>query len=1440
MTISEQKSNLYEKSSLSTRSPSSSISSSFTTINGLPRSRFDDRATTKTSLALQEYKKTSFNNEKKTQWSDEQAAQGSMFKWSPLSKINHIIESSSFISERGTVLQVVSNSIYIAVSTSKSIVVIFNYKQSIEAILNDELNKALKLGQELTREIRRDPRHELDNDPHFFPTSFRASPFSATVEFTKTAPKGKISAMAFSSDSSFFVAGYENGLICVWDLNSNRSRLLPSVIRPFFTIYPKLPRARSETEGHVINTLIKSVRFLHPHNNQIMSIDASGLSLFHRILQKLMTRYATSNRLCAKKVQMQAQLPLGSAYEITDEMGVISLLSNDDLMIISSTSLNDPEVINLRQQYTYNIRSNTSNQLSMSWFPCSKKPKGVGAEGGGKGVVNAKLACSWGNILHIIELDNEILPSNLRRIVEDAKDKDRAVPKLPFKRTCKWHEASNIVDSKWILTDILCVFLLMEDTSGLQMKTYYYDGSTLIPIAKDEICGDVQKVDLAKQSLLALKDAQLYMGRQLSWADLILRKVSLSQYQDALQLADEYYQTSSAGLLAAVGLPTSKDKRLKLLYPYFLDIMRASMPSLSKDFDPTKLHIYFDVLTYAASDDILEELLESVDDDRVYFEVLEPYILFGTIKVLPPNVLKHLIKHYVSIGEGELLTELLCTLDIKSLDIDLAIKLCKEYRLNDCLIYIWNILLNDYQTPFFDFVQEYSSPQFELTEQSAKAYTYMTYILTGRQYPTDRLISNNNNNNNNNDDGGGAKGAIRSMCDALFSHTAIEKDGALVLTQDKDIVFPYLYLFLKQSSILMMSALNEFFESSFLNENEKYNRQYLLEVLIDLFRVNESSFTEFDKCQLAIFIARNYPKYFQLLRLPESILDTVINRLCSNTNATLSEDCELALCSLIPLYTPDDEMFVEKLKLSKFYNVLFDIFNAQGKYSRALEIWLMKRSKNDGHDASSVNNCNSVGEGDDPCFAGDNSFAFETMNVLESALIKTQDVSEKLNVAKVIKSNFDILVSLDWKRFLQLVNRYVPSMHTEILDINNDKIAFAYIKTLFSMHITDLDPFLYRYIQLMIKDDRVNAVQFVEKWGEKIVRSSSRNQIEKVFDDFAFTEGKACLLENDKDHQGAVDCILAHLQRISKHLRKQDQRQRFTSLLSYCFAICENYGNLVNNEGDETYKSDKIAKSYENVSGNGKYNNENLHADEKLWLKIINFLVEMANTFTFGEEHLYFNQCVQNCFRRLSDYKLTTSDGEQSFLAIFNTFLSQHSKSDIEKEEVQDLGQNLGQTLDQIGVATLSNIRGVLQEVFISYSYELEMLKISLKMLNSDVYKRMLMIRGNKLKGWAIKSAKDCCACGKSIGGNKEQLGEPVFDEHVLAWEDSQQQQLLLIKPVKKPANDVFENEADKGKDQLFHFLELTYFKCGHAYHTNCLEKLRSAKHCVLCAAPRH
>lgn len=48
-----------------------------------------------------------------------------------------------------------------------------------------------------------------------------------------------------------------------------------------------------------------------------------------------------------------------------------------------------------------------------------------------------------------------------------------------------------------------------------------------------------------------------------------------------------------------------------------------------------------------------------------------------------------------------------------------------------------------------------------------------------------------------------------------------------------------------------------------MNEDPKLNRQYLIEALIDIFEANDEQFTDFDKCQLLIFIARNYPKYSQ-------------------------------------------------------------------------------------------------------------------------------------------------------------------------------------------------------------------------------------------------------------------------------------------------------------------------------------------------------------------------------------------------------------------------------------------------------------------------------------------------------------------------------------------------------------------------------------------------
>ncbi|CAK9437855.1 uncharacterized protein LODBEIA_P22330 [Lodderomyces beijingensis] len=1352
--------NLYELSTRTLRSPSLSISSrtsSSTDTASIKRLRFDDRSTTKTSLALKQYRDASVKTKEELlqqRPSPSSAADSKihgMFSWSPLRKINESISDEE-------VMHVTSNSIYIAVALGSSDVIIFNYKQAIEV--------------------------RLDTEEH------------------NRNPSAKITSLAFSSDSTHFVAGYEDGVIRIWDMNSNRSPSVPSVVRPHFIIPPKSshPDEHEEFQGHQLNSAIKYVDFIQQHNHLVVSVDESGSMLHHKLSRKLMKKHVKTERLVAfnnmtrknlpSKILKYGQLPLGSSPQITDEMGVVALLTQNTLTIASVVSLNDPDLTNMVTHFKL-TRSGTRNgneesdqhmdslSTAMNWYPCTRTSRGIN---------NAKLACSWHDTLNIIELDNNCLPSNLIRIVHDAKDKDKAVPKLPFRRTCKWQSSSAIVDLKWASSDVLCVFVQSEDNE-IHIKTFHYDGSLLVQIAEDEMEGGVRRINTAKQSFLVLRrDSKLFLGRQLSWADILLKDVSTGNYVDALFVTNEYYQTTSRGKLTAVGLPVNKEKRLQVLRPYLVEIMRESLPLLSKADSANSLNIYFDVIAYVGNTEMLEDILEALHNDEKFFDTLESYILFGTLSVLPPAILRRLVEYYASARKGELLTEILCTLDIKSLDIDLAIQLCTKYKLRDCLIYIWNVLLNDYEAPFIEFIAEFGNAEaaFIGSEDYYKAYAYMSYILTGRQYPTDRYIPH------------GEREAALAICNILFSSGPVQISGKVIPTTttgtNAETIFPYLYVFLHADSFQMLSTLNEFFESSFLNEDPKYTRQYLIEALLDLFEANKQNFTDFDKAQLAIFIARNYPKYSQLIRLSESTLDSVVDTLCRNADASIVEDCELALQSLVSLYVPEDTGFEQKLESAGFYGVLVDLYNSQGKYSRALESWLLKNGR---ETATTITSSTTPAA----ALVGEIS-GQQLMDLIHNSFSKIKVSSEKINIIKVLKNNFEKFAKLDVQAFYTLIEKYAPHAHAEVLNVKDDAVAYQYTTMLLTTPDLKWKDFLPRHLQLMIRLEESKVFAFVELWSAQLVASEQKHLDEmlKLLHDHELVDAEACLLVCQNEYVLAIDCILEFLKQ-----KKTDSessfidaacQDRFVYLLEYAMKICER---------PETYDVQ--------VS-------QDLNLNEQLWLKIIHTLVEVANHA--ASNHIagqnFINHCIHECFRTMSDSKLNNSKREQSFLVIFNKFLAQYTTTRREGDEDEEH--------NEAKIASLSNIRGILQEVFISYSYDSEMLKISFKMLNDDVYKNMLIIRDNKLRGWMIKAAQVCSSCGKWIGGGgggvngsgtgDNGLPEAVLDPHVLAWEDRQRGGI---------------------KSQLgsFKFLELIYFECGHAYHSTCLEKLQSYKKCVLC-----
>ncbi|KAG7660458.1 VPS8 [[Candida] subhashii] len=1374
---------------------SSSTSSSIRQSSPIKKLHFDDRSRTKTSLALRSYKKSSFstlnlvnNNLNHHQPIDQEPLHG-VFKWNETTDISDIISSMGFVDNHGPVVDMAATAIHLGLATEKGRVVIFNYHQEIECVL--------------IVEVEEEERHERTRSS----AGGGGGGGSGEVE---------ISCMSFSADSTMLAAGYKNGQIRLWDLNSKKVTMgtggIPSIL-PYFVIQPISLSGRftKNFQGHIIDCKITNISFINDSNSQLISTDESGLVFYHNGIKKFMNKYFSCSKILGKNdanlstntdngddrfsILTSEMLPLGSSHQITDKMGILAILTPKLLTIVSTISLNDSHIPNVIQHFKIGRSKHvniTPNGLvgSLSWCPCMESQNG-------KIIKNAKIAYSWNNVLTIIELNNQSFPPNFISVINELKNKDKSVPKLPFKKTSRWispHPSDVIQSTKWISSDILTIFL-SQQSQTTTMISFYYDGKSLTPVGQDPIQINIHRLVSFKNRLLAftlLPERKIFMGRQMSWADIISTKLSQGNYADALETVYEYYTTmerssngsASDGKLILVGLDKDQTRRQGLVEPYLEQIMRESIGYLfsrdrGKEERREYLGVYFRIVSLIAPKgfDILEEVFEKLEEegeeeDEEFFGVLEPFILTNSIKALPALLLKRLVEYYIQANKGELLTDMLCMMDIESLDIDLTIQLCEQYNLRDCLIYIWNYLLHDYETPLIDFLSDILQPdeEFIQSEEYLKAYTYMSYILTGRQYPTDRFIEPKYESE-----------AKTKICDILFSNTSISRNGHSVPCIKQSTIFPYLYTFLKINSFEMLSTMNEFFEDPHLNDDsQRLNRQYLTEALIDLYDSNERDLSDQDRCQLAIFVGRNYPKYSQFIRLSESILTKIINTLCEcNEGEEYSQDCELALSSLLPHYAPDigEDFLIEKLTLAKYYNVLIGIYKSKGQYSNALEIWIKKLNEENSNDENIREEYESSSGGD------------SLLTMVEQSFLGSRNANDRLVLISVIKNNFMVFVRLDIGNFVSLVDKYCPQLHFQVFELNDDVMEFAYLKELFDGKkkvCRDYIPFVGKYIEVLAMFDSPAVFQFVQNWQSILI--DDENEFNKCIDVLRSKElvdSQASLLVLKGDYLEAETSILDYMKKIAPKLEdNQSIRDKFEQILSYLVNICElpqTYTILIESD---------------------------FSLNEKMWLDVIHNLVEMANNTKKLTTHDFINKCIHDCFRTISDYKLNSihigDQKEKSFLVIFNRFLQEYSQ--------------------ESKIATLSNIRGILQEVFISYSYESEMLKISLRMLNKDIYKNTILIKGNKLRGWNIK-AKICSSCGKLMwGGNGSST---IMDDHILAWEDRERRHLLLVT----------EQMKEEDSRQVFHSCELIFFMCGHGYHLKCLESLgiKHKKYCLIC-----
>lgn len=1243
----------------------------------MTKTSFDDRSHTEISQSIKKHKRISST--------PIQLEFDNLFSWTKTHELSAHINTPDFIVAYGAAVVICPSSVYISIGTENGFVVVYNYHQQVQFVLSP-----------------------------FSPDSVPAldSPYLQ---------QNSVTAISISPDLSTVAAGYIDGKIVVWELDEAEKS-------PYHTIEPITldQRFNQGREGHLNQPITGLELFL---NHQIVSVDVSGLIFYHHGFKKLLTKHFLSQKVWGTNdanavpspkhiVHSIKFLPLGNVPQITDQLGLLAVLTGEKIMILSLFSLDNPTNLLVKNHFHLHVPKSVKIQSDtvgcIDWFPCIQYDT----------FVPAKLAYSWNNCVTVIELNNALLPSNLMSVLNDLREKDKSIPILPFIKTARKYVDHRLIAIKWLSTNSLCLF------ASETVLVYHYHEKTLTQIGYDSMTYKPKKIDFkmnrdflvtsyqncirgVKTRLVILNDrshqGEIILGKPISWNDKIAEFFIKKNYESALKTCYYFYSSTNIGQLVLFSLPEKERTRKKLVYPYLIKTINLSILIYKN------LPLYLEIISTLikdTSDDLqfseILELLYETYDTKEFFVHLEEYLISGSIVRLSPLVLKQLVIYYGEANMGSQLTEILCTVDISMLDIDLALQICRKNRLEDCLVFIYNYLLHDFRTPLAYFLKRVQDPGTE-----SKVYMYLSYILTGRQYPIDKYIDINEEQN-----------AKTSTIQLLFGHD--NRVGDIEL--DKSSIFPVLTMLLKHNSFEMLSSLNEFFEDSMLNnESETITRQFIVDALLDIFASNE--FTNHDKCNLSIFIGRNYPKYSQFIRLSDFILNQILENLLNFNHSENKVDCELAIQSLLSAFEPFDEgKLIEQLTFKKFYSVLISIYKGEGKYHKVLHIWLDQFKEN-------------------PQRIGREEFFI----VFGECLKNTKLGSDKVNLIHLIRENFKIFLLIDLRHFVSLINDYDSSLHKLVLSVEDEDLIFKYLDELFVTisKPTDDSLLIMKYVDGLCHRDDYPLYKFLSKTFTSI-DETDWDTLEKVLRQQNQINSLTILLNHQHKYQMSLDELL-------KYLYENAEAPDFDEAFKLYVEILEH--PVFHNQSDE------------------------LNLNEQYWLNLIDTLIALSRTSPKINDYIY------KSFRRISDIKLNPNDkNESSFLKIFDTFLNNNDQT------------------------TLLNIRNILIDILISYSYESEILRMNSKILNQNILDKLDLIKFDHLRGWNI-TCKNCTNCGKKLYGSE------IDFRNYIVWEQNQLQKLNMA--------NFDENDQS---------LRLIFFKCSHGYHYNCLKNLHSEV-CLICSS---
>lgn len=1327
---------------------------------------------------------------------------------------------------------------------------------------------------------------------------------------TKATECGSVTALAIAADYSTIAAGHANGHIFTWEISR------PS--QPFLRIPPLDPtvlKQSSHPDGHIANCAILHIGFLGTRHTALVSADSCGMAFSHLATRGLgpVTRTIKTSRLLGRYPPAQSEaersrkpssvlafspLPLGNVEQSTDMMGLTALLTPYLLVVVSTTPIAQTQHKSARPK---EISPHGTLSGCLAWFPAVKLK--APTNGTSKGVSDTKLVYCWSNVLTVLDV----------KVVDTGEPAETGKPpSLEFHTRSRWRTEEAIVAVQWLSRSVLGVLtisqrLLIVEDGSLQVtdsidimsrQIYHQD------LFSEQLKSVVEQLNSADPGLHGVVADAFYMsyrvykgrtfllgyndltvGTLSNWADRLMALMEAGDHIAAIRLATDYYAGSANNV--TVGLPDDDKARHALVKERLLAMISASLDYTFSQHDDSRdarlrelATVCFDACVSMHEMDYLFgrafEMFEEVEEDAIFISTLEPYVLDGDIKIIPPEIVKSIVSHFISENEPARLEELLCKVDPRSFDLDQMTLLCEQHQLYDALIYIWSQGIGDFVTPLVKllYLVKMLQDDFgddELTgnpfyQSAMKVYPYLAYSLTSRKYPGGELMEDNE-----------AAHAKADMYEYLFSgtSTAGAQDGKAVFrttnnSQDEP-AFPYLVLLLLFDASNFMSMLNEAFEDSFLNPPEdessvngsgqvnglssrigyKMTRQHIISIMLVVMK--QDVFEPEQIIYLDMFIARSLPKYPGQLVLSGSLLNTILRQLCMPPSEELRDDCQLSVEYLLSAHHPPDiTILIEDLKRAKFFRVLKSVYRNARMFNELLQTYF-----DDPDDKEAVFDC------------------------IAYCLRPSTGLNDRQadSIKDIVSAHFQELVDVNTVQSARTLARYAFDLLQPCVDaIDNPHTQFRFLRSLLepallrdenasqyeALAADAQSPFVEQYVQLMCSNDPTHVADYVESLPTSNLRL---DQVLPVMEKSGVVDAAVVLLTRDGLAKDAMDRLVNHLQRIEHTLTEviaaanespdpegtqeasQDLLEQIEKYTKVGIWLCQG----------QSASTERRRKS--RTTSPWAVKEDDLELDEYLWLNLIDTVVQL--TKNAGEALKDFDEHPADASSAALDSTKVSTSLRSNVQSTFTALLAATATPSIQGT---DAGHAKSRAEDHISflrvlrafltraaktAPSLTDLRAVLSDILSAYTFEQGVLSLANELLGSDVFAEIQEVNEQRQRGWRPRT-QVCEQCKRRAWGPG--IGEIVWDEWVAREQDRESHKALQM--LERGGGDG-AHRLDKGKAKATETstkktgphnedarrLALVVFACRHVFHRVCLdEDYRDGKpsrqeryHCPLC-----